>query len=228
MTTDNPQIPVVFNDSYVPDQLIAGPFQRVTANGTITGGANLARGTVLGQVTLGTATATAGTNTGTGTFTMDGTAPIQPLAKVGNYLVTILATGRAQLKDPNGVDLGEYDFSAGGSVTITDQIKGVLADNSSTHFVAGDSFTIAVTAGSGSYKESVATALDGSQNPVAILVDQANAASADVLGGLFLTGEFNANAIIYDASWSVAALTPILAGRSIFLKSPVSAALPSE
>lgn len=44
---------------------------------------------------------------------------------------------------------------------------------------------------SGKYTKSVKTATDGSQNPVAILVDNVDASSADQNGGLYLMGEFN-------------------------------------
>lgn len=44
--------PGAATETYSPDQLIAGPLQRVTANVTLAGGQGvLARGTLLGQVT---------------------------------------------------------------------------------------------------------------------------------------------------------------------------------
>jgi hypothetical protein len=53
----------------------------------------------------------------------------------------------------------------------------------------------------GKYTKSVKTAADG-QNPVAILVDNVDASTADQNGGLYLMGEFNQNRIIYDNSWT--------------------------
>lgn len=77
---------------------------------------------------------------------------------------------------------------------------------------------------SGKYIKSVATANDGSQTSIVVLADDVDATSADALGGAYFTGEFNTNAVIYDASWTIAALQ--VAGRafSLFFKQ-VSAAL---
>lgn len=47
---DNPQQPGITAQTYVPDQLIAGPLQIVTDSVTITGGP-FKRGTVLGKIT---------------------------------------------------------------------------------------------------------------------------------------------------------------------------------
>lgn len=47
---DNPQQPGITAQTYVPDQLIAGPLQIVTDSVTITGGP-YKRGTVLGKIT---------------------------------------------------------------------------------------------------------------------------------------------------------------------------------
>jgi hypothetical protein len=229
---DVPQQPAIYGNSYIPDQLIGGGFPLVTQNVTIKSGTTvngltvLPRGTVLGQITTGTATSVAGTNTGTGTFVLDATTPVQINAKVGAYKLTILATGRAQLLDPLGRDLGEYDFSSGGTVTINSDIKGVLTDTS-THFVAGDIFTITVAAGSGKYIPSVATAVDGSQIPLAILVDDCNPASADQNAGVYLSGEFNQSAITYDSSWTVTTMFNYLRSVSIFLKAVLTASDPS-
>lgn len=71
---------------------------------------------------------------------------------------------------------------------------------------------------SGKYIKSVASANDGSQTPVAILADAVDATSADALGGCYLSGEFNGNALVYDASWTVATLQPALRPYSIFVK----------
>lgn len=47
---ENPQVPSVTAQTFVPDQLIAGPKQIVTRNVTITGGP-FVRGAVLGKIT---------------------------------------------------------------------------------------------------------------------------------------------------------------------------------
>lgn len=48
--SDNSQVPGITAETYIPDQLIAGQFPRVTGVGTL-GAGTLSRGTVLGQVT---------------------------------------------------------------------------------------------------------------------------------------------------------------------------------
>jgi hypothetical protein len=47
---ENPQVPSISAQTFVPDQLIAGPKQIVTRNVTITGGPYV-RGAVLGKIT---------------------------------------------------------------------------------------------------------------------------------------------------------------------------------
>ena len=48
---NGPQVPSLFNETFYPDQLIAGPFPRVSDTVTITGGVKLDRGSLLGKVT---------------------------------------------------------------------------------------------------------------------------------------------------------------------------------
>ena len=84
----------------------------------------------------------------------------------------------------------------------------------------------AVTA-SGKYVLSVKTASDGSQVPTAILADDVDATSSDAIGGGYLMGEFNINAMTFDASWSAPTLTAALRPFSIFAKSAVIAADPT-
>ncbi|VVE06752.1 head decoration protein [Pandoraea sputorum] len=47
---ENTQVPSITAQTFIPDQLIAGPKQIVTRNGTLTGGP-FVRGTVLGKIT---------------------------------------------------------------------------------------------------------------------------------------------------------------------------------
>lgn len=231
---DNPFQPGVSAESYIPDQLIAGDFKLVTTDVTLLSGQNLARGTVLGFITLGAAAsaAKAGGNTGTGTFVPDGVTPVLANAKVGVYTLRIITAaangGTARLVGPTGDVLGDFIITggAGGSVTVQDQIKGVLTDGG-TDFIVGDGFDITVAAGSGKAIKSVKTATDGSQVPCAILADDCNATAQDTNIGVYETGEFNGNKLIYDNSWTLAALTTALRVFSIFVKPAVSAADPT-
>lgn len=227
--SDNPQIPGIYAEAYIPDQLIAGNQKIITDNGTIVANVSYARGTVLGQVTVGALTFGSVTiQVGTGNFTV-GTTSAAAGAVVGTYTATCIvagATGKFRVEDPTGAMIGEATvgtaFTAGGvTFTITD---------AGTHAAAGDWFTFPVTAaaGSGQYKKSVASATDGSQNPVAILANAVDTTGGSAkVAGLYIAGEFNQNALTMDASWTAATLKPILRPLGIYLKDSVTAADPS-
>ncbi len=73
-----------------------------------------------------------------------------------------------------------------------------------------------------------ATAISGGAAPNAILADNVDStAGQPVTGGVYLTGEFNARALILDPSLTLAAVTPLLRQFSIFVKPSVSAADPT-
>ncbi|WP_428492156.1 head decoration protein [Rhodopila sp.] len=217
---DNPFIPGVFAETYVPDQLIAGNFQLVTQPIIVASGAvALARGTVLGQITSYGVVATPGANTGNGTV---GSITTGTGAELGNYFLSATSPTVFTVHNPEGVAMANATvgtaYSASGiGFTIT---------GGGTAFVAGDSFTLASTDAVGSFTTCVKNASDGSQTPVAILVDYANPVSGAVTAGAYLTGEFNSNAVIFDASWTIDLLTTALRPYSIFLKPVVSAADP--
>lgn len=71
---------------------------------------------------------------------------------------------------------------------------------------------------SGKYVLALSASADGSQTPVAILADDVNATAGDTLGGIFLTGEFDANAVTLGAGITAAAAKAALRAVSIFLK----------
>lgn len=219
----NPQTPGIAAELFVPDQLIAGNLKLVSAPITL-GAGTLQRGTILGQQTKPTLNAIAvaaaiPTNTGNGTF---GTITVGAAATLGAYVLSMESATTFVLSNPSGQEIGHGStgvaFSAGGlSFTLT---------AGGTAFAAGDGFTITTSqsaAATGNYIISVATATDGSQVPSAVLADYADASGGAVATGVYLMGEFNQNAIIFDASWSVATLTPLLRPLGIFLKSFVSA-----
>jgi hypothetical protein len=222
---DNPFVPGAVGASYTPDQLIAGDLKLVTQPITLTGGAALKRGTILGQITRLAAAAVAagagggGANTGNGTITL---ISLGPKAQAGNYVIKYTDATHYTVTDPAGEAL-----PAGVNGAYADNQINFTSTAGGTAFVAGDGWSIAVGVGSGSFKQSVATATDGSQYPNAVLVDDADATGGDVAAGAYEMGEFNLNAITFDASWSVATLTPILRNLGIFLKSAVTAADPT-
>lgn len=217
---ENPQYPFTNSEIFQPDQLIAGVFPIVTdGEAIIEGNAVLARGTVMGQVTLPSATVTAGTNTGNGTCTG---VSLDVGADLGTYTLTATGADTFNVTAPNGDPLSPATVG----VAYNDQIAFTLTAGA-TAFVAGDKFTITGEQASGAYKVSVATASDGSQTPRAILADQVDTTAGNANGGVYLSGEFNARAITFDASWTQATLKAALRTSSIFLKGSVSALPPT-
>ncbi|OBU13316.1 head decoration protein [Morganella psychrotolerans] len=76
---------------------------------------------------------------------------------------------------------------------------------------------------SGEYALSKKDAVDGSEIPCAILVDDVNTTENSVSGGVYLMGEFNQNRIIFDATWTATELKDALRPFSVFLRDSVTA-----
>lgn len=213
---DNPQQPGIFAETYIPDQLIAGNLKLVTQPIVLAAGSNLPRGTVLGQQTSYSVQSAAGTNTGNGTI---GTLSAGTGAKIGAYTLKATSATAWTVTDPEGTALtgattGAVYSNAGIGFTIT---------AGGTAFVAGDTFTLTIVDSVGNYIVCVKNASDGSQTPVAILADFADATSGPVRTGAYVMGEFNVNALNFDASWTPETLTTALRPYGIFLKTVVSA-----
>ncbi len=87
----------------------------------------------------------------------------------------------------------------------------------------------------GQWIPSVKTASDGSEVPAAILVDQCDStAVSPQTAGIYLMGEFNFNALFYDASWGTkgspeafTALKTAAIPTNIFIKNPITATDPT-
>lgn len=212
----NPWQPGARSDSFQPDQLIASnaPLQ-VTDDITIAAGKSYKRGTILGRQSLKTVAAVASSgNTGNGTVAVT----LGSAAEVGAYTLTATAATTFTLADPNG--------NAVGTVTAGDAFSGNQLDLTvtagATAFVAGDVFTITVTAAAGTYVLCVRTATDGSQAPAVVLVDDADATAGAVNAGGYFQGSFNVNRITYDDSWTVDDLKAGLRGVGIFLRDSVT------
>ena len=113
---------------------------------------------------------------------------------------------------------GQNPFSPGmkSALFIPDQlIAGTLQLVTDTGIITGGTYkrgtVLGMVTASGKYKLSVKTATDGSETPVAILVDNVDASTADQNGGLF------------DNSWTVPALKAALRPLAIFLKDSIQA-----
>jgi len=213
---DNQFLPGIQALQYVPDGLIAGNQKLVT--GTVTIGAGvLPRGTVLGQQSAAPVTAAAAGNVGNGAI---GAISKGPAALIGTYYLratgpttfTVVAPTEDDLPDAT---VGTPYISAGINFTLT---------AGATPFAAGDTFTF--TNAAANYVLSVATAVDGSQFPTAILADYADASGGPVTAPVYFQGQFSASAITIDASWTALAVTPLLRLVGITLKA-MSAAMSS-
>jgi len=219
---DNPFVPGAFGYSYNPDQLIAGDQHRVTQNVLVTAG-TLVRGTVVGRTTNFSIQATAGTNTGNGTIgtILPGTGGAeQPSLSGAGYVLIATNATTFTVTDPEGNALPNATV---GTAYVNAEIDFTITAGG-TAFVAGDSFTLSVARTVGNFIACVKTAVDGSQVPAAILADTVTG-PAQV--GAYFTGEFNANAVTFDASWTLYDLAVALQARNIHLKSAVIAADPS-
>ncbi|ORJ23952.1 head decoration protein (plasmid) [Rouxiella badensis] len=205
------------SDAFIPDQLIASnsPLP-VTDDITIASGQTLKRGAILGRQSLKSVAAVAASgNTGNGTLVVS----LASAAEVGAYSLTATSATEFTLKDPNG---NEVATVTAGTAYSGNQLVLTLTAGA-TAFVAGDVFTITVTAAAGTYVLSVRTATDGSQYPSAVLVDDADASAGAVVAGGYFQAAVNVNRITYDDSWTVDDLKAELRGKGIFLRDSLSA-----
>ncbi|GKX39568.1 head decoration protein [Pectobacterium odoriferum] len=125
---------------------------------------------------------------------------------------------------------GQSAFAPGmkSALFVPDQlIAGTLQLVTDTGIITGGAYQRGTVLGqvtaSGKYTQSVKAATDGSETPVAILVDDVDASSSDQNGGLYLMGELNQHRIIFDESWTIAELKIALRPLAIFLKDSVQA-----
>lgn len=183
---------------------------------TVKSGSNLEAGAAIGDVVSGTSAsaAKAGGNTGNGTFVLDATTPIQPRAKEGVYTLRCITAatngGVFRLEDPDGIVLGDFTITggAGGTVTISEHIKGVLTDGS-TDFAAGDGFDITISALTSKVVEYNPAGTDGSQMVSGLLMQDVDASAADKAGTALRRGPavVNANDIVWKTGMTTAQKT---------------------
>jgi hypothetical protein len=208
---DNPEQPGVYGFQYTSDQLIIDPKFLVSQPIELASG-TLPRGSVLGQTATSTVTYAATTgNTGNGTVTAmtEGSAP-----KYGNFVLKALTSTSFSVTDPEGTALPNATVGtayANAEVNFTINAGG-------TAFVAGDTLTLSAVNTVGNFILSVRTASDGSQNPVCLLADYADASGGPVKAGGYFAGEFNENYINFDSSWTIEQLRTALSARMIHTK----------
>jgi hypothetical protein len=177
---------------------------------TIDAGANLLAGTILSVTeATGTPAAFAGNTGSSGTIA---SVAVAAGAQLGVYKVVIIEpasnAGKFTVEDPDGNMIGvgtvAVEFVGGGlTFTVTD----------ATDFVAGDGFTITVTAAKWAKAVYAAAALDNVD--AAILLEDAAAASADVtnVAVLYKDAQVDITRMIYDSSADDAAKKAALRAR---------------
>lgn len=208
-------------ESMTPDRLVAGVLSLVTKGIALITGQNLTRGTLLGKITkaLGAVVAGGG-NTGNGTVTG---VTLGAKALLGNYTLKCIAAaangGAFRVEAPDGTALPDASV---GAAYANAQINFTINDGG-TDFAVNDIFTVPVNDGSGKFNKSLAAAVDGSQDPVAVLAKDTDATAADVETVAYETGEFNDNAVTFGTGHTAASVVEGLKKRGIHLKSPVKA-----
>ena len=219
---DLPQQPMLYAETYVPDQLIAGNLKLVTQAITLLAG-TLPRGSVLGMQD-GTPTVTANLVAGNGTCTsVSGGGSVQP----GVYTLRATSANNFTVAAPDGLAMPDATV---GTPYVSADLNFTLTAGGNA-FAAGDEFIIDVEPTG--YVLCKRTAQDGSQIPAAILVDYADASGGAVTTGGYVMGEFNVNALNVDPSWGANAaawgppLTNMFRNTGIFLKSPLTATDPT-
>ena len=226
-----------------PSQLVLGdPSLMVTEKVTILRASGtalaLTAGHLMGKITKGAITVgdavpagalAGGANTGTGTCTKDESTPNLAGVQLGAYLIRVTRAyvaadggeeavdGAYEVFDPEG------DYLGSGTIgdTWAKQIKFVLAEDGATKFVVGDAFTITVTqaAGSGYLTEFDPAAVDGSEIPYGILLNDVTVPTDGEATGsyVYLNGKFNQNAVTAKSGVTVANYKDALRAIGIYL-----------
>ena len=206
---------------YDPSSLFGGAHGPVHRSITYAGaiGALVKRGTLLGRVSSGTAGAPAAKtgNTGIVTITMDGTTPVQAGATSGVYRIVWTDATHFTVYDPNGDQIGTGTNSGG----FNGQIKFTVGTPSPA-MVANDEYDVTVSSAD-KYVVSKATATDGSQQASGFAVSAIDVdltGGTDTVGPAYFHGEFAAEVMIFDPSWTSAGAEEALrqAGSQIYIK----------
>lgn len=200
---------------------LAGATVTVTSATIGTGGNAITLATAdSGAFTLSGGDLSGGTaNTGAETI---GSFVSGSLLKTGNYQINVTSSTAFNVFDPAGAFLGA---GVVGTAFLDAQIGFTVTTGAG--IAAGDQFVLATAAASGSYVLATASALDGSQRPLGILVDLADPTGGAVIAGMYQMGEFNTNVMTFGAGISVPGATAALRPFGIFLKSIQTAADPS-
>lgn len=189
----NPQQPGIAAEAFIPDQLIAGNLKLVTDNATITGGALLQRGSVLGKAGFGAITTSAGTARASGTITLAGVPVVGDTLTVQGTAITVVAANPVGNQIVPGIDaassaallaaflIGSTDVNI---AKMTYSIAGaVITATALIYGTAGNAYTLA-TSDAGVFNLSGATLTGGAANTGNPVIS-AVSAGAQVKQGLY-------------------------------------------
>lgn len=170
--------------------------------------------------TLSAATLTGGTaNTGAETI---GTISAGAAVKAGAYTITLTSATAATVEDPTGLLIGN---AVVGTQFVDPQISFLITTGAG--IAAGDVFSLRAALGSGVYVPASGASAFDAANPPAVLAGFTDATLGNVLGPIYLMGEFNVNAMIFGPGVSIPAAKNALRRFGIFLKTAVTMADPA-
>lgn len=167
---------------------------------------NLLLGTVLGRSAVNTSAITVaavGGNTGNGTIAANAT-PVRAGAVVGTYRAVMTSATAFNVFDPDGHMIGS---GATGTAFTTEVAFTITVGG--TPMVAGDSFTIVTTAGSGQVRQIAATPQsDGSHRFAGILIQDTDASGAATATVMLARGPaaLSSERVIWPSGLNTAAL----------------------
>ena len=227
---DNQSIPLAAEYTYLPDQLVFDLKNAVTSTITVAGGpAVLQRGTVLGMMTSGAAglVGTPVAASGNSGDPVISAISFGEQAIKGNYVVHFTAATTYVVTNPNGEVLAPSGPGPGhfGAKSGVSEIAFTFTAGTNAAVSGDEVVIVAVSGGATVWGVSKASHTDGTQVPRGILADICDPTSGPVTAPVYVAGEFNANALIFDASWTLAELTGVMSA-GIYLKTPLTASDP--
>lgn len=213
----------LYNDNFgstTPDNLFYDTQHPVDIKGVTlkSGQGILARGTVLGIIGLAASAAVAGANTGNGVI---GAVTLGAGAKLGTYKLRCITAasnaGTFAVYAPDGSRLPDATVAV---AYANSQLGFTIADGA-TDFIVGDTFTIAVIAGSLKAVKVNSVNVDGSGVADCILTDTVDTTAEDIVITAYKTGSFNRLALIFGGSDTAATHQERLRLLGIFMKDVV-------
>lgn len=212
--------------SYTPDNLLAYGLEQYKTESIVLDTGTLTRGTLLGKITKGALTAVGEASTpapAAATITASPTAAAGTALGVHRFECVIGGAATASRWNHYGPD-GAFIGTASGNTAYTGGGLTLTITDAGTDPVAGEAFKVTVTAaaGSGKYIQSLAAATDGSEVPVAVLAEDADASTADVTTVAYITGTFNSTAMTFGTGHTAASVKDALQARGIYLQTNVA------